>query len=53
MKEHFSVHQMSTKPRKQPGKPNETTGKSRDIWTFLNKERNVVARGFTEKKSLR
>ena len=38
---------------KQPGKPNESTTKSKDIRTFSNKERNVVAHAIVpEKKSL-
>ena len=50
MDEDFSIHQRSTRPRKQPSKKNETTPKSKDITAFFNKERNVVACACTEKK---
>ena len=34
----------------QGNKPNESTSKSKDIRTFFNKERNVVAHRCSEKK---
>ena len=49
MDEGFSIHQRSTKPRKKPSKPNESTIKSKDIRTFLNKEKNIVAHACTKK----
>ena len=53
MDEDSSIHQRNTRPMKQPGKPNESTTKSKDIRTFSNKERNVVAHAIVpEKKSL-
>ena len=53
MYEDFSVHQRSTRPRKQPSKPNESTTKSKNIRRFsnnCNKERNDVADVCSEKK---
>ena len=50
MDEDFSIHQRSSRSRKQPSKPNEATAKSKDIRTFFNEERNVVARACTKKK---
>ena len=35
MDEDFSIHQSSTRPRKQPSQPSKTTAKSRDIKTIL------------------
>ena len=35
----------------QRNKPNESTSKSKDIRTFFNKERNVVAHSCSEKKN--
>ena len=53
MDEDSSIHQRNTRPMKQPGKTNESTTKSKDIRTFSNKERNVVAHAIVpEKKSL-
>ena len=46
----FSIHQMSSRPRKQPSKPNESTIKSKDIRTFLNKRKKHLAHACTEKK---
>ena len=48
--QNFSINQRSTRLRKQPSKPNETTAKSKDIRTFFSKERNVVGRACTEIK---
>ena len=49
MDEDFSIHQRSTRPRKQPSKPNGYTIKSKDSRTFFNKERNVGAHTCTIK----
>ena len=46
----FSINQRSTRPMKQPNKPNETTAKSKDLIKFFHRERSVVV--LTEKKSL-
>ena len=52
MDEDFTIRGRSTRPKKQPGNFNETRAKSQDIRTFFNKEKIVVARVCTEKKSL-
>ena len=51
MDEDFSIHQRSTRPRKQSSMPNESTIKSKDIRTFFNIERNIVAYACTEKNN--
>ena len=46
MDEDFSVQQRRTRSSNR----SETTARSKDILTFFNKERNVVASAVTEKK---
>ena len=49
MDEDFSIHQRSTRPRKQPSKPNGYLLNLKTAEHFFNKERNVVAHTCTKK----
>ena len=50
MDKDFTIRQRSTRPKKQPIELNKTGAMSKDIRTFFNKERNVLARNCIEKK---
>ena len=50
MDKDFTIRQRSTRPKKQPIELNKTGAMSKDIITFFNKERNVLARNCIEKK---
>ena len=51
MDKDFTIRQKSTRPKKQPIELNKTGAMSKDIRTFFNKERNVLARNCIEKKN--